>query len=158
MFLRKQRRYIMALTIKERLFVNEYIETLNDRKAQRNAGFSTYDPNLLKKPEVARTISERLEQHFATLDITDEYILSRIKDVAESARRPVPRIKIDKDGNQIFYQTQDGLPIMDRDYSSELKALELLGRYKALFTDKQEVDLTTDFEKYIDEVSSESEW
>ena len=146
------------MTIKERQFVNEYIECLNDRKAQKLAGFTSYDPNLIKKPEIARMISERLEQHFATLDITDEYILSRIKDVAESARRPVPRIKIDKDGNQIFYQTQDGKPIFERDYGSELKALELLGRYRSLFVDKQEVDVTTDFEKYISDVSSESEW
>lgn len=146
------------MTIKERQFVNEYIECLNDKKAQKLAGFNKYDPNLLKKPEIARMISERLEQHFATLDITDEYILANIKEVAESASRPIPRIKIDKDGNQIFYQTQDGKPIFDRDYSSQLKALELLGRYRALFTDKQEVDLTTDFEKYIADVSSESEW
>ena len=146
------------MTIKERQFINEYIECLNDKQAQKAAGFTKYDPNLLQKPEIARVVSEKLEQHFATLDITDEYILSRIKDVAESARRPVPKIKIDKDGNQIFYQTQDGKIIMERNYSDELKALELLGRYRSLFTDKQEVDLTTDFEKYIANVSSESEW
>lgn len=146
------------MTIKERQFVNNYIESLNDRKAQRDAGFTKYNPELLKNPEIARAVSEKLEQHFATLDITDEYILSRIKEVAESARKPVPKIKIDKDGNQIYYQSKDGTPIMERDYGSELKALELLGRYRSLFTDRQEVDLTTDFEKYIADVSSESEW
>lgn len=146
------------MTIKERQYINEYIECLNDRQAQRNAGFTTYNPNLIKNPEIARCISERLEQHFKTLDITDEYILSRIKDVAEEARRPVPKIKIDKDGNQIYYQDQDGKPVMERNFGDELKALELLGRYRSLFTDRQEVDVTTDFEKYIDNVSSESEW
>lgn len=146
------------LTIKERQYISNYITTLNDRKAQRQAGFTKYDPNLLHKPEIARAISERLEQHFATLDITDEYILSNIKEVADSASRPVPKIKIDKDGNQIFYQDETGQPIFERDYSSQLKALELLGRYRSLFVDKQEVDLTTDFEKYIENVSDESEW
>ena len=146
------------MTIKERQFINEYIECLNDRKAQKAAGFPAYDPHLLNRPDIARAISEKLEQHFATLDITDEYILSNIKEVAESAARPVPRIKIDKDGNQIFYQSEDGSLIFDRDYSNQLKALELLGRYRSLFTDRQEVDLTTDFEKYIDTVSDESEW
>lgn len=146
------------LTIKERQFISNYIATLNDRKSQKDAGFSKYDPNLIHRPEIARAISERLEQHFATLDITDEYILSNIKEVAESAARPVPKIKIDKDGNQIFYQSQDGTPIFERDYSSQLKALELLGRYRSLFTDNTNVDLTTDFEKYIADVSSESEW
>ena len=146
------------LTIKERQYISNYIASLNDRKAQRDAGIHPYDPSLLHRPDIARTLSERLEQHFATLDITDEYILSNIKEVAESASRPVPRIKIDKDGNQIFYQTEDGHPIMDRDYGSQLKALELLGRYRSLFTDNTNVDLTTDFEKYISDVSSESEW
>jgi len=146
------------LTIKERAFVNEYIETLNDRKAQKAAGYTKYNPNLLRNPEISRCISERLEQHFKTLDITDEYILSRIKDVAEEARRPVPKIKIDKDGNQIFYQDKDGSLIFERNFGDELKALELLGRYRSLFTDKQEVDLTTDFEKYISNVSDEKEW
>lgn len=146
------------LTIKERQYISNYIETLNDRKAQRLAGFTKYDPSLLHKPEIARAISERLEQHFNTLDITDEYILSNIKEVAESAARPIPKIKIDKDGNQIFYQTKDGQPIFERDYSAQLKALELLGRYKSLFTDNTNVDITTDFEKYIEDVSSESEW
>lgn len=146
------------LTIKERQYISNYINTLNDRKAQREAGFTKYDPNLINKPEIARAISERLEAHFNTLDITDEYILSNIKEVAESAARPVPRIKIDKDGNQIFYQTEDGQPIFDRDYSAQLKALELLGRYRSLFTDNTNVDITTDFEKYIEDVSDESEW
>ena len=146
------------MTIKERQYVNEFIECLNDRKAQKAAGFTSFDPDLHNKPEIARAISEKLEQHFATLDITDEYILSRIKNVAEEASRPVPRIKIDKDGNQIFYQYPDGRPVFERDYGSELKALELLGRYRSLFTDRQEVDVTTDFEKYISDVSSESEW
>jgi len=146
------------MTIKERQYISNYIETLNDKKAQKMAGFTHYDPTLIHKPDIARALSEKLEQHFATLDITDEYILSRIKEVAESAATPVPKIKIDKDGNQIFYQTQEGKPIFERDYSNELKALELLGRYRALFTDKQEVDVTTDFEKYISDVTSESEW
>lgn len=146
------------LTIKERQFISNYIQTLNDRKAQKDAGFTHYDPNLIHKPEVARALSEKLEQHFSSLDITDEYVLARIKEVADEARKPVPRVKIDKFGDMVFYQDKDGNQLFERDYGSELKALELLGRYRALFTDKQEVDVTTDFEKYISDVSSESEW
>lgn len=146
------------LTIKERQYISNYINSLNDRKAQRAAGFTKYDPNLIHKPEVARALSEKLEQHFASLDITDEYVLARIKEVAEEARKPVPRVKIDKFGDMVFYQDKDGNQMFERDYSSELKALELLGRYRSLFTDNTNVDITTDFEKYIEDVSSESEW
>lgn len=146
------------MTIQERQYVNNYIETLDDKKSQKEAGITPYDPTLLNRPDINTLISKKLEEHFETLDITDEYILSAIKSVYEDASRPVPRIKIDKNGDQIFYQTQDGKPIFDIDRSSQLKALELLGRYRSLFTDRQTVDVTTDFEKYISNVSDKEEW
>lgn len=146
------------MTINERQFVNNYIETLDDKKSQKLANITPYDPSLLSRPDINRLISDKLQEHFATLDITDEYILSNIKKVFEDASRPVPRIKIDKYGDQIYYQTQDGKPIMDIDRSSQLKALELLGRYRSLFTDKQQVDVSTDFEKYISAASDKEEW
>lgn len=146
------------MTINERQFVNNYIETLDDKKSQKLANITPYDPSLLSRPDINRLISDKLQEHFATLDITDEYILSNIKKVFEDASRPVPRIKIDKYGDQIYYQTQDGKPIMDIDRSSQLKALELLGRYRSLFTDKTQMDVTTDFEKYISAASDKEEW
>lgn len=146
------------MTINERQFVNNYIETLDDKKAQKDAGIHPYDPSLLSRPDINRLISQKLQEHFATLDITDEYILANIKQVFEDASRPVPRVKIDKYGDQIYYQTQDGKPIMDIDRSSQLKALELLGRYRSLFTDRQSVDVTTDFEKYISTAQDKEEW
>ena len=146
------------MTINERQFVNNYIETLDDKRSQKLANITPYDPSLLSRPDINRLISEKLEEHFATLDITDEYILSNIKKVFEDASRPVPRVKIDKDGNQIYYTTPDSKPILDVDRSSQLKALELLGRYRSLFTDKTQMDLTTDFEKYISTATDKEEW
>lgn len=146
------------MTIKERQFVNNYIETLDDKKAQKDAGITPYDPSLLTRPDINRLVSDKLQEHFQTLDITDEYILSNIKKVFEDASRPVPRVKIDKDGNQIYYTTPDSKPIMDIDRSSQLKALELLGRYRSLFTDKTQMDVTTDFEKYISQAQDKEEW
>ena len=148
------------MTIKEREFVNEYISTLDDKKAQRTVGITPYDPTLLSRPDINTLISQKLEEHFQTLDITDEYIISQIKQVYEDASRPVPRVKIDKDGNQIFYTTPDNKPIFDVDRSSQLKALELLGRYRSLFVDRStsQVDVTTDFEKYIATATDKEEW
>lgn len=146
------------MTIQERQFVNEYIECLNDKQAQKASNIHPYDPHLLERPDINQLISEKLQEHFQTLDITDEYILSNIKKVFEDASRPVPRVKIDKDGNQIYYTTPDSKPIMDIDRSSQLKALELLGRYRSLFTDKSQVDVTTDFEKYISTAQDKEEW
>lgn len=148
------------MTINERQFVNEYIATLDDKAAQKAANIHPYDPSLLKRPDINTLVSEKLQEHFETLNITDDFILSAIKSVYEDASRPIPRSKIDKDGNQIFYQTEDGKPIFDIDRSSQLKALELLGRYRSLFVDKSttQVDLTTDFEKFISKASDKEEW
>ena len=146
------------MTIKERQFVNYYIETMDDKKAQKLADIHPYDRSLKNRPDINRLISKKLEEHFNTLDITDEYILSRIKQVAEDAHRPVPKTKFDKDGNQLFYYSEQGKPIFERNYSEELKALELLGRYRSLFTDNTNVDITTDFEKYINTASDKDEW
>ena len=68
--------------------------------------------------------------------------------------------EFDKDGNQLFFYTEDNKPIFDVDRSSQLKALELLGRYRSLFVDKSttSVDLTTDFEKYISAAQDDKEW
>lgn len=146
------------MTIPEREFVNYYIETLDDKKAQKMAHITPYDPELLNRPDINKLVSEKVEEHFSTLDITDEYIISRIKDTYEAASRPVPKTKFDKDGNQLFYYTEDNKPIMERNYNAELKALELLGRYRSLFTDNTSIDLTTDFEKYISNVTDTEEW
>ena len=148
------------MTIKEREYVNEYISTLDDRKAQRSVGITPYDPTLLKRPDINDLISRKLEEHFNTLDITDEYIISAIKTVYEDASRRIPRTKFDKYGNQLFYHDADNKPIFDVDRASQLKALELLGRYRSLFVDKTstQVDLTTDFEKYISAVQDKEEW
>lgn len=148
------------MTIKEREYVNEYISTLDDKKAQKAAGIRPYDPTLLKRPDINDLISRKLEEHFNTLDITDEYIISAIKTVYEDASHRIPRTKFDKDGNQLFYHDADNKPIFDVDRSSQLKALELLGRYRSLFVDRsaQTVDLTTDFEKYISAAQDEKEW
>ena len=148
------------MTIKERQFVNEYIQSLDDKKAQKAAGIRPYDPSLLHRPDINNLVSQKLEEHFTTLDITDDYIISRIKQTYEDAARPIPRTKFDKDGNQLFYYTEDNKPIFDTDISNQLKALELLGRYRSLFVDRsqQTVDLTTDFEKYISAAQDEKEW
>ena len=146
------------MTIPEREFVNYYIETLDDKKAQKMAHITPYDPTLLDRPDINSLISPKVEEHFSTLDITDEYIISRIKDTYEAAARPIPRTKFDKDGNQLFYYTEDNKPIMERNLNAELKALELLGRYRSLFTDNTNIDLTTDFEKYISNVTDTEEW
>lgn len=73
----------MALTNKQRVFIDEYLRTWNATAAARAAGYSentayaTGSENL-NKPEIAAAISERLKQRHMTADEA----LSRTADIA----------------------------------------------------------------------------
>lgn len=147
------------LTIEELIFVEEYMVDLDDKKAQKRANISPYNPHLLEKPEVRREIERRTEEKIASLSITSDYILSRIKDVVEETSRPIPKTQINKDGEQIFFTDPEGNMIFERNYTAELKALELLGKYKSLFTDKSESTINVNsIDHYLSQVEDKEEW
>lgn len=76
-------RYRMALTNKQRVFIEEYLRTWNATAAARAAGYSentayATGAENLNKPEIAAAISERLRQRHMTADEA----LSRTADIA----------------------------------------------------------------------------
>ena len=147
------------LTIKEILFTQEYIQDLNDKKAQERAGYTKYDPHLLDNPDIQREIDRLLEDKLNTLQITSDYILSNLKNIVDESLRPTPKTQMNKDGEQFFYTDPEGNMIFEKDTAPALKALELLGKYKSLFTDKTEnVNVNTNFEEYLNKISDTEEW
>lgn len=147
------------LTIKEILFTQEYIQDLDDKKAQKRAGITPYNPHLLDNPDIRREIDRLLEEKLETLKITSDYILSNLKNIVEDSLRPVPKSQMNKDGEQFFFTDPEGNMIFEKETSQALKALELLGKYKSLFTDKTEnINVNTNFEEYLNKVSDENEW
>lgn len=147
------------LTIQEILFTQEYVQDLDDRAAQKRAGYKKYDKNLLDNPDIRREIDRLLEDKLTSLQITSEYVLSNLKKIVDDSLKPTPKTQMNKDGEQFFFTDPEGKMIFEKDTGPALKALELLGKYKSLFTDKTEnINVNTNFEEYLNKVSDESEW
>lgn len=120
------------LTTKQRLFVESYLRNPNATEAARKAGYKGKDSTLaqvgaenLRKPYIAALLAERVEE--AVMSAND--VLSELTDIAKADWREFVEVKMDKDGNTI------GAALFLKD---KLKALELVGKYHKLFTEKTE--------------------
>lgn len=104
-----------GLTMKQRKFVNAYCESGNASQSALKAGYSensaeSQGSRLLKNPKVIKAIELKEKEFEMASLITKEYVLAALKDIA------------DDEGEQ----TQN-----------KLRALENLGKYLTMFTDKQ---------------------
>jgi phage terminase small subunit len=134
----------MALTDKQRRFVDEYLVDLNATQAAIRAGYSKrraseIGSQLLRKPAVAEAISAaQVERSKRTL-ITQDYVLQGIVETVERCRQAVP--VYDRSGNPVVVEMPTGelAPVYAFDAKNVLKGFELLGRHLKLFTDKTEL-------------------
>lgn len=106
---------------RQQKFVDEYCVDFNATQAALKAGYSqktaySIGQENLKKPEIKQAIEERLQKNVHKNDITVELVLNGIKEIAFG---------------------KDVKP------NDRLKAMELLGKYLKLFTDKIETKVET---------------
>lgn len=106
----------MALTDKQKLFVTEYIVSLNATDAAIKAGYSQRTAmeqgyQLLQKTSVKEAIQEQMDARQQRTLVTADYVINMIRNVADNTEKD----------------------------SDRLKACELLGKHLKLFTDKTEV-------------------
>lgn len=90
-------------------------------------------------PYTQAILQEKAKESCSKADITESYILQKIKDTVErcSQARPVT----DKAGNHVMVETEDGelVPAYTFDAANVLRGCELMGKNLALWTDKQEL-------------------
>jgi phage terminase small subunit len=96
-------------------FISEYPIDQNGTQAAIRAGYSEKTANeqsarLLAKVSIRNAIDERLQQKANVCNITAEFVLNGILDLAQNAKQE----------------------------STKVKAFELLGKYHKLFTDRVE--------------------
>lgn len=104
-----------GLNMKQRKFVNAYCETGNATESAIKAGYEVAGAHvqgsrLLKNHTVMKAIKKKEEQFEMASLITKEYVLSALKRIADDN---------------------------DEQSQNKLRALENLGRYLSMFTDKQ---------------------
>jgi phage terminase small subunit len=127
----------VKLTAKQQAFIKEYLIDLNSTQAAIRAGYSKKTAKEigcenLTKPHVNEAIEEAMNKRSEKLEITAEYVLGSLKEVADRCMQAVPAL--DKEGNptgEYYFE-----------HSGANKALELLGKHLKLFTDKVETNVT----------------
>ena len=113
----------MALTEKQKAFVQEYLVDLNATQAAIRAGYSTktadrIGPELLGKTCVSVAIQKAMSERQSRTQITQDYVIQKLKEIA------------DKEASDT---TESELK-----YSNKLRALELLGKHTGAFEGKQD--------------------
>ena len=78
----------MALTKKQRLFVDEYLLDLNATQAAIRAGYSTRRATeigyqLLQRPEVAQAIQAAMAERSKRTEVEADYVLRRLREIDE---------------------------------------------------------------------------
>lgn len=130
------------LTPKQQMFVKEYLVDLNATQAAIRAGYSerTADrigPKLLGNVGVSHAISEAMKAKTEKLDISVEYVLKGLVEVAERCLQKKPVMEFDRENRRMVQATDDhGREVWEFDSTGANRALELLGKYKQMFTDK----------------------
>ena len=136
-----------GLTLRQRKFVELYVECRNGAEAARRAGYSKdtckqIAYNLLRKPEVRAAVREHEEADERLRGEERRYVLNSLRELADRARQaePVRNAK----GRKVGVYRFDG--------ATAVRALELLGKQEGLFREQLEVRVQAGVEELLDRV------
>lgn len=150
----------MALTKKQKRFVEEYLVDLNATQAAIRAGYSTQtaysigDENL-KKPEIKNAIEKALAERSRRTGVNADRVILELAKIAFvnptdviNMDEATVRGKANREDTAAISSvkvkripTEDG-DIVEREVRTydKIKALELLGKHLGMFTDKFKVE------------------
>lgn len=122
------------LTNQQKLFVAEYIKSLDSQKALKNAGYKQKDSDkilcrLLSNPYIINEIKNELKHQIDVLNVSKGYVIQKLLQIAEFSLEEEDIL--DKDGNLTGKKKL-------RDASAGLKALESLCKYLGFGISKDE--------------------
>ncbi len=121
----------MALTPKQKRFVAEYLIDLNATAAAKRAGYSEKNagkigPELLGKTRISAAIQEAIQRRSQRTEVTQDYVIGKLKAIADKKASDAPDSELK--------------------YSSQIKAIELLGKHLGAWEpqDKQQTAVEDD--------------
>lgn len=153
---------------KQKLFVIEYLKDFNGTRAYKEVyGCSEESARrlaskLLTKVDIQQAIREQADQRLNKAEVDVEYIIGSIKEVVERCMQREPVMYYDKEDKEykqemVYVENEDGEKTWEGvwkfDSANSLKGLELLGKYKNIF--KESVDVNVTENKKFDEICSQ---
>jgi phage terminase small subunit len=160
------------LSKREEVFAREYLRDLNGKRAAIAAGYSestaeAQASRLLRKSKVKALVAELTEKKFEKLNISAEWVLGELRKLAgydagaifndDGSLKPIKEwdasaraALVGLDHEKLFEHFGKGQAkhvgaTVKVKLADKLRALELLGKYLKLFTEKVELDATTNF-------------
>jgi phage terminase small subunit len=133
----------MAGPPRQAAFIREYLKNGgNATEAAKAAGYSertayAQGSRLLKDVEVKKAIAAKVEKIEEKYEVQTAYILKNLVEVVERCMQRAP-VMVRVDGGQVQAVDEEGRHVWEFNSNGVNKALELLGKYKKLFTDKVE--------------------
>lgn len=134
------------LTPKQLRFVEEYLVDLNATQAAIRAGYSERSAKvqacrLLTKDNVSRAVERGKAERSKRTEITQDFVLSGLKEVAERCLQKMPVMVFDRvERCMVQKQDEDGRDIWEFDSTGANRAFELLGKHLGLFVDKLQIE------------------
>lgn len=145
----------MALTNKQKNFVNEYLIDLNATQAAIRAGYSEktayrQGADNLKKHQIKEELQKRMNKRMERTEITQDEVLKELAAIAFADITDFVEIKhgtvqikdtelIPKERLKAVTGIKEGANGIEVKLGSKEKTLELLGRHLGMFKDKLEV-------------------
>lgn len=155
-----------TLTRKQQVFVAEYLKDLNATRAAIAAGYSkkrasVAGAELVRNRKVSEIIDGKLGKRLEKLDVSSEKILAEleklayfdpvdlfesdgsvkmIKDIPEPTRKVLAGFEVSEIFDGASGEQKHAIGLLKKiKVSDRIRALELLGKYKALWTEKVDV-------------------
>lgn len=162
------------MTDQRKKFVDEYIKSRDPAKSAIKAGYSARTApqiacKLLNEDEIKNEIDTRLAKISAKVDVSVERILNELAAIAFVDRTELVKVT----GGEAYIKDTDALSDQAKKVISgikqtkngielnmfdKIKALELLGKYQKMFTDKTENFTTDSYEDYVKICEGDSEY
>lgn len=141
------------MTPKQERFCQEYLIDLNGTQAAIRAGYSPktagqQGERLLRNVEIAESIQKVISARSERTQITADYVLSGLQEVAERCMQRAP-VMVGNGKNRHHAIDGDGRHIWEFDSSGANKAFELLGKHLALFRERFEVQAASQVVVYL---------